>query len=216
MRWTRDSRVALTVYFVIVFPGVLLHELSHWLMAVLLRVRVHRFSIGPVLRSRGQRVSLGSVQISKVDPVRATLIGLAPLLSGAAVILLIGNQVLGVNELVTALSGQGAAGVLAGLGQIVRVADFWLWLYLIFAVANAMLPSQSDLAPTRPVLIFLGIVVLLVVVVAGVPGIPQGVVNVGAGGGGYLATAFGITLAVDLVFMIVITLLTLLSRRLRP
>ena len=28
-----------------------------------------------------------------------------------------------------------------------KTADFWLWLYLIFAVSNAMMPSESDRKP---------------------------------------------------------------------
>jgi hypothetical protein len=219
MRWTGDSGMALTIYFVVVLPGVLLHELSHLLVAVLLGVRVRKLSLGPVRRGRNSRssqVSLGSVQVGKVDPVRASLIGLAPLLSGSAAILLIGNLVLGVSEIATALSGQGVEGVLAGLGQVVRVADFWLWLYLIFAVSNAMLPSESDMASVRPVLIFLGIVAAVVVVIVGVPAIPRGAVDLVKGAAGYLASAFGLTLAADLVFMLAIGLLTLLTRQLRP
>jgi hypothetical protein len=212
MRWVNDPDVALMLYFVVVLPGVVVHELSHWLMAKLLRVRVSWPKIGPVRKGRSRRVSLGSVRVANADPVRTSLIGVAPLLGGSAVILLIGNLVLGVGELATAVAGKGAAGVLEGLGQAMRVPDFWLWLYLIFAVSNAMLPSESDMVPVRPVLIFLAGVVVVVLIIAGIPAIPAGVAQAVNNTAGYLATAFGLTLAVDLVFIILIGLMLGITR----
>jgi hypothetical protein len=212
MRWVGDPDVALIVYFVIVLPGVVVHELSHWLMASLLGVRVRKLTIGPVRKGRSRRVSLGSIRVGKVDPVRASLIGLAPLLGGSAVILLIGHYVLGVGELTELVLAEGADGILAGLDHVVHVADFGLWLYLVFAVSNAMLPSVSDMASVRPVLIFLGIVAAAVLLVTGIPAIPEEVVKVVNGAAGYLATAFALTLAADAVFMVIIGALTLATR----
>jgi hypothetical protein len=212
MRLVDDPDVALIIYFVIVLPGVVVHELSHWLMAKLLRVRVSRPAFGPVRKGRSKRVSLGSVRVSKVDPVRASLIGVAPLLGGSAVILIIGNLVLGVGDFADAVAGQGVGGVLDALGQMAQVADFWLWLYLIFAVSNAMLPSESDMAAVRPVLIFLGIVAAIALVFSGVRGISPGLADGVNAVAGYLAAAFGLTLAVDMVFMLVIWTILLPTR----
>ncbi len=212
LRWTGDPDVALILYFVVVLPGVVIHELSHWLVALALGVRVRRLSLGPARKGRGGRVSLGSVQVGGTDPVRAGLIGLAPLLGGSAVILGIGYWILGVGELGPIFAGQGMAGLWAGVRQIVQVADFWLWLYLIFAISNAMLPSESDVAAIRPVLIFLAIVAVILLDVSGVPAIPAGVMRVANGIAGYLASAFGLTLAVDALFVLLIGLLALLTR----
>jgi len=212
MRLVDDPDVALILYFVVVLPGVVIHELSHWLMAKLLGVRVSLPSLGPVRKGRSRRVSLGSVRVSKVDPVRASLIGVAPLLGGSAVILVIGNLVLGVGELADAVAGQGVAGALGALGQMAQVGDFWLWLYLIFAVSNAMLPSESDMAAVRPVLIFLGIVTAVVLAVSGLRGISPAVVDGVNAIAGYLAVAFGLTLGVDLVFLLIIWAVLLPTR----
>lgn len=216
MRWVGDPDVALVLYFVVVLPGVVVHELSHWLMAKLLAVRVSKLSIGPVRRGRSRRVSLGSVRVGKVDPVRASLIGLAPLLGGTAVILLIGIWVLDVGILADTAMARSWEGLLAALKQAMQVPDFWLWLYLIFSVSNAMLPSESDMAAVRPVLIFLGIAAIILLVVGGVPTIPENVVGAVNGIASYLATAFALTLAVDAVFMILIWLLLFVTRRLQP
>lgn len=212
MRLVDDPDVALILYFVVVLPGVVIHELSHWLMAKLLGVRVSLPSLGPVRKGRSKRVSLGSVRVSKVDPVRASLIGVAPLLGGSAVILIIGNLVLGVGELADAVAGQGVAGALGALGQMAQVGDFWLWLYLIFAVSNAMLPSESDMAAVRPVLIFLGIVTAVVLVVSGLRGVSPAVVDGVNAIAGYLAVAFGLTLGVDLAFLLIIWAVLLPTR----
>lgn len=212
MRLVDDPDVALIIYFVVVLPGVVIHELSHWLMAKLLGVRVSLPVFGPVRKGRSRRVSLGSVRVSRVDPVRASLIGVAPLLGGSAVILIIGNLVLGVGEFADVVGGQGVEGALGALAQMAQVGDFWLWLYLIFAVSNAMLPSESDMAAVRPVLIFLGIVAAVVLVATGVRGISPAVVDGVNAIAGYLAIAFGLTLAVDLVFLIAIWLVLLPTR----
>ena len=215
IRWVGDPDVALVVYFVIVLPGVVVHELSHWLMAKILGVRVGKLSIGPVRKARSRRVTLGSVRVAAVDPLRASLIGLAPLLGGTAIILLIGMLVLDVGNLAQIVADSGWEGIVAALEQAVRVPDFWLWLYLIFAISNAMLPSESDMAAVRPVLIFLGIAATILLIVGGVPTIPEDIVQVVNAIAGYLATAFALTLAADAVFMIIIMLLLWPTRRLQ-
>jgi MFS family permease len=214
-RWVHDADVALILYFVVVLPGVVIHELSHWLMAWALGIPVRKLSIGPQLKGRGQRVSLGSVRVGDVDPLRASLIGVAPLLGGSAVILLIGYWVLGIGGLGEAFAGEGVAGLLAGLSQVVQVADVGLWLYLVFAISNAMLPSESDMNAVWPVLIFLAIAALVLLFVTGVPVIPEQVANVVNAIAGYLASAFGLTLAVDAVFVLVIGLLLWATRSLQ-
>jgi len=214
MRWLNDPDVVLYIFFALILPGVILHELSHWLTAWLLGVPARLPTIGPARTKsrRGDKVSLGSVQVAKADPLRYSLIGLAPLLAGATVIFLIGTRVLGVNE----LTRQGLDGFLAGLGDLLRVPDFWLWLYLIFAVSNAMLPSESDMQPVRPVLIFLGIVAAVAVIVVGLPSVPPAIVNGVSAFAAYLASAFALTLAVDAVFMLVIGLFELLTNAVNP
>lgn len=220
MRLVGDPDVALVVYFVIVLPGVVIHELSHWLAAKLLGVRVSRPSLGPKRQGRSRRVSLGSVRVGKVDPLRASLIGMAPLFGGTLVILLVGALVLDMEQVgratsLAAASGRSLEGVLAELERLVHIPDFWFWLYFIFAVSNAMLPSYSDMETVRPVLIFLAIVIALILILTGVPAIPEQVVVGVSRVASYLASVFVLTLAVDAVFMIVIGLLVWLVRALQ-
>jgi hypothetical protein len=51
-----------------------------------------------------------------------------------------------------------------------------------------------------------------VLLVAGIPAIPDEVVKVVNGAAGYLATAFALTLVADAVFMVIIGVLTLATR----
>lgn len=210
MRLFYDPDIALLLYYVVVLPGVVIHELSHWLVAKLLGVRTGRVQLmprrGQTSGPRRRNIVLGSVSVARTDPLRSTLIGVAPLLGGATVILLIGNSVLGVNELMARLGGEGGAGLLVGLGELLRARDFWLWLYLIFAVSNAMLPSEADVAVMRPVLVFLGIAAAVLLVAGGLPSVPLGIRDGMAAVAGYLASAFGLTLAVDAFFMAIIGL----------
>ncbi len=144
-----DERPALGLYYLALFPGVLLHELSHLVAAKSLWVRTGKLSLFP--RRRGDdEVLLGSVQISRTDPVRASLIGLAPLLVGCVVILSIARWGFELGDPGHPLSGRWIEILVASLKQ----PGFGLWLYLTFAVSNAMLPSGSDRREWLPALAF--------------------------------------------------------------
>ena len=43
----RDDKVTTLIFALLFFPGVVLHEFSHWLMAKLVLVKTHRFSLFP-------------------------------------------------------------------------------------------------------------------------------------------------------------------------
>lgn len=62
---TGDADLATVLYALPLFPGILLHELSHALSATLLGVKVGRLSIRP--RRSGQRIQLGFVPVEKTD-----------------------------------------------------------------------------------------------------------------------------------------------------
>ena len=75
---TRDTRLTMGIFSLLFLPGVFLHELSHFVMAKILRVRTGRFSIFPQSLPDG-RLQLGYVETAKSDVVRDSLIGAAPL-----------------------------------------------------------------------------------------------------------------------------------------
>jgi hypothetical protein len=125
---TGDPDIAVVLYALPLLPGIFVHELSHALAAILLGARVGRISIRP--KRTGQRVQLGFVPVEKTDVVRASLIGLAPLLVGSGVILLIGYWVFDLGTLGGALvtvwvAGLGPA-VVESLAEPLTTALRWL------------------------------------------------------------------------------------------
>jgi hypothetical protein len=158
---TGDPAVALWIFFLIFLPGTLVHELSHWLAAKLLGVRTGRIVIWPQAK-RDRSLWLGAIQIGRADPLRSSLIGLAPLISGSLLVALIGAHLQ-----LDALGGAVASGrwdpVWEALIRSVSLPDFWLWLYLLFAIANRMLPSPADREPWKPVIIFLTLLSVVVI-----------------------------------------------------
>src|SRR6185369_6452254 len=63
---TRDSRLTMGIFSMIFLPGVFLHELSHFVLAKILRVRTGKFSILPRPLPDG-RLQLGYVETSRSD-----------------------------------------------------------------------------------------------------------------------------------------------------
>ncbi len=161
---TRQPEISMALFSLIFLPGVLLHELSHFLMAKLLDVPTGRFSIIP-RRLQGGRIQLGYVETASTDFVRDALIGMAPLVMGIIFVALIGVSRLGFNNLWDKLL-QGQIGSLNPvLATMVARPDFWLWFYLVFAISSTMLPSSSDRRAWLPlslVVVFLLGIILLV------------------------------------------------------
>lgn len=209
---TRNPAAAIGIFSLLFFPGVLLHETSHFLMARLLGVRTGRFSLVPQTTAQGS-LRLGYVETARADWLRDTLIGLAPLLTGGAVIAWLGLsrlQLLPVGAAILTGDWQGLPALLRG---VTAVPDFWLWLYLAFAVSTTMLPSASDRQAWLP----MGVVLLVLLGV-----------GVAAGAGGWMlenlapgvnsilravSAVFAISLLVHLVLGIPLWLLRLIISR---
>ena len=201
---TGDPQVAVLLYALPLLPGIFLHELSHALAAILLGVRVGRMSIRPKLA--GQRVQLGFVPVEKTGVVRASLIGLAPLLAGSAVILLIGYGVFDTGTMGAALAAEGLADLAAWARKALDAPDAWLWAYVVFAVGNTMLPSRADRQAWAPVLLFLFLIGVLIWMAGLWPAIVQRLAEPLATALRWLVTMCGLTIAADLPFMLVIAL----------
>lgn len=208
-----DREIAVLLYALPLMPGVLLHEVSHALTARLLGVPSGRVSVQPKLA--GERIQLGSVAVAETDIIRASLIGLAPLVTGSTVILLIGYVIFGIGRMQQALAAGDWMRVGADLSDILGVPDVWLWAYLIFAISNTMLPSRSDRGAWMPILLF----VLLVVGLAWYAGLGPALLerlgqplDVAAP---WLAAVYGFTLVADLPFVLLIVASERLLQRLR-
>ena len=125
-------------------PGVIIHELSHMLMAVILFVPVGNMEFTPKISSNG--LKLASVEIAKTDPIRRSIIGFAPVLMGLMI-------VIGIVYLFTANT------------LFFKDKDFYILgaavlaiVYLLFAISNTMFSSSRDMEGTVEILIALLII----------------------------------------------------------
>ena len=86
---TRNSQLTIGLFSVLFFPGIALHELSHFLMAKLLQVRTGHFSLIPRTLPNG-RLQMGYVETEQTDVFRDSLIGLSPLIAGSLFVAYVG------------------------------------------------------------------------------------------------------------------------------
>jgi hypothetical protein len=199
---TGDPDIATVLYALPLLPGILLHESSHALAAILLGVQVGRISIRP--KRAGQRVQLGFVPVEKTDAVRASLIGLAPLLAGSAATLLIGHLVFGMGSVEEAFTAGDWASLATGLLRTMKTPDAWVWVYVIFAVSNTMLPSRADRQAWTPVILFLLVLGVAIWAIGLWPAIVEGLSEPLAVALRWLATMCTLTIAVDLPFVLLL------------
>ncbi len=202
---TGDREIAVVMYALPLMPGILLHEVSHALMARLLGVRAGRVTVRPRLQNK--RIQLGFVPVEETDPVRGSLIGLAPLLTGSAVILLVGYLFFGIGGFERELTDGTWTALLTRFVDMLRAPDVWLWAYVIFAVSNTMLPSQSDRESWTPIILFLALSAALVWFAGWAPTIIErlaGPIHVATR---WLTAMYAFTIVADLPFLLIILLI---------
>jgi hypothetical protein len=140
---TRNPQLTVGLFSFLFLPGVFLHELSHFVMAKILRVPTGNTSLIPTTLSNG-RLQMGYVETAQTDIVRDSLIGLAPLIAGSSFLAYAGLNRLGLSTLLDVLINGQTELFWTGLKLLPQVNDFFLWFYLAFAVSSTMMPSESD------------------------------------------------------------------------
>lgn len=162
------SAVALAL-FVVFLPGIIVHELSHLVMARVLGLRAGRFRVWPEVQRDG--IGLGSVSVEQTDAVRGSLVGAAPLITGTILLTLLGLYVLRADEALALLAYGDWSAVARAFGAAIRGPDGLVVTYAMFAIGNMMMPSRSDRQAWRGPLLFLGMVAAFYAVV-GLPADP--------------------------------------------
>ncbi len=196
---TRSQNAALGLYVIVLLPGTVVHELSHWLMAKLVGVRTGRISVFPS-RGRGGHYRLGSVTVHGGSLWQHTLIGLAPLLVGSLLTFWLATGLFDVPALQQAWLSRRWADIVAVMGDGLRQPDAWLGLYLLFTISDAMFLSAPDRAPAQRMLVYLAGVLTVLYGAGWMPALPpawslalQGAFAAFAAG---LAATLGLHLAV--------------------
>lgn len=138
---TGSTRSGLVIYSILMFPGTIIHELSHWLVAEILQVRTGEITLIPASEGKGD-TSLGSVATVRTDPFRGFLIGLAPFITGILSLFLLGYYL--------------------KLGW--ETYPWWVTALLIYGqivVGNSMIMSKSDMRYWPFIAILLGLVLVV-------------------------------------------------------
>ena len=149
-----SEELAMVILFLVYLPGILIHEASHWLAARALGLKASRFRVWP--KFSRDSIGFGSVHVASGGPVADSLVGLAPLLAGSALIVVIGVRVFDTGTLAFAWrTGKLLDGLSFMADGLVHRPDSLWWSYLLFATANAMMPSASDRAPLKSLGIYL-------------------------------------------------------------
>lgn len=159
---TRNKPLTIAIFSMIFFPGVFLHELSHFLMAKLLGVRTGKFSLLPKSLDTGH-LQLGYVETEQTDILRDSLIGLAPIIAGTLFVAYAGFVQLRLDALWHVFSNGQSELFWMGLRLLPTVPDFYLWFYLTFAISSTMLPSESDRHAWLPLGMWIGALLVLAI-----------------------------------------------------
>jgi hypothetical protein len=202
---TEHKLAAIYLFQILLLPGVILHELSHYLTAKLLGVRVREVSLKPEIHQ--DRIQMGAVVMDRPDLARSLVIGLAPMIVGSIAVVLIGQQVFDVGSVIEAAKSNDVQALAEAVYAAFGVNDAWIWFYLIFAVSNAMLPSESDREALGPMLAFIAVGGGIVALAGWGPAVLSSLAGPVETGLSLLMVAFGITLFVDIMFLGVILLL---------
>jgi len=152
------------VFYFLVFPGVVLHEASHFLACLLTRTKFSRFAPFSPGRSNDGRFVLGYVRHERrAFPVGA-IIGLAPILLNPLVLLF-------VTALLTPLTLQEVAHPsIEVMGKEIFASGFLsdtpllaaTWIYLSLSFALGSVPSREDLSSLPILLLIFGCAILLI------------------------------------------------------
>ncbi|MBI4136763.1 hypothetical protein HY469_01760 [Candidatus Roizmanbacteria bacterium] len=170
---THNIQLTTSILSLLLYPGVVIHELSHFITAVLLFVPVKSMTLVPKV-TEDQHIQGGSVTIEKVDLVRRTLVGIAPLFMGITVLWLTTIYLLPpipfVCNSMSSLQASEESAAIQNENGIASVSPSWrilrndvlcnndtklitdnsplttiLALYLLFSISSTMYSSKKDL-----------------------------------------------------------------------
>lgn len=156
---THNYQTTTILYYTIFLPGIILHEVVYYLAAGVFNVRAERKIKWPDEQEMGE-LKLNFIKIpTKTSPFRKALITSSPLLAGLVCIWLIANNIFDITTVVERMSTGELTDIGAAFSLLISAPLFWLWIYIIFTIANTMFPTvPKDLQGWRSVLIGLGVV----------------------------------------------------------
>ncbi len=136
--FTSSDIIVYSTIALIFLPGTILHELSHFLMAILLLLKVREIHIFPQWEQN--YIKLGRVIYEKKDVFRSILVGIAPIIVGLLFFWWLS---------------------LLHVFQIEDLVLKILVIYIIFVISSTMFSSKQDLVDLVyiiPIFLILGVI----------------------------------------------------------
>jgi hypothetical protein len=123
------------IYYALMAPGTVFHELSHAVACLLLGLRITRVSLFHPRHKGDGSVQLGSVEYLSKGRIRPLLVGIAPLLFATVVIALLSRVLLPAH---------------AGAAQLLSSPGTYFFMAIVFLLGIALSPSRQDLRGLLP------------------------------------------------------------------
>lgn len=160
---TKQLQTTTILYYAFFLPGIFLNQATFWLAAGFLNVRADSTLKWPEPQEIGE-LKLDFVRLAKsVDPIRLAIISTVPLLVGLVLIGHIANNVLNIPTFIQDVGSGSIRDFSTAVQRFTLTPDFWLWVYLAFAIANTMIPDMQLLRGWRILGIALGVGVAILV-----------------------------------------------------
>lgn len=142
----RSRSFGLSFTTLLLFPGTVIHELSHLFVAEILGVATGNLTLVPEGIQK-EEIQTGSVAIAKTGPFRRAAIGLSPLFVGMVAI--------------GALTYLYNANIFVKNNVITTI-----YYYLLFSISNSMFPSSIDMRGVWQLMV----AILIILIGAGIAG----------------------------------------------
>ncbi len=191
--------VAISAVTLLLFPGTVVHELSHLFTAEILGVRTGKLTLAPE-SIREASIRTGSIAIAATDPFRRSAIGLSPVFAGIVSLAAISYFL---QQYFTALQGSTLQSALIG----------GLGFYFLFTVSNSMFSSKEDLKGFWPLAITLGLFAGALYFVGFRIGLEGKVLEVPTTVLSSLVQSLGLVLAVNGVLLLMLSILIAATKK---
>lgn len=185
-RFVKSDKAVVAIIAFIYLPGTFIHELSHFIVALLLRLHPSEIQLLPVIT--GRKVKLGHVLYEKYphDFIRPILVGIAPLFGGILTLWLIIQsnlfpgtamwQTVFFGYIIVAISANmfSSKQDLIDVGYLIPIFGVLIFLYYLFPITfspqivNQLVTPITFFLQTlqNPLLFSLGIHAILVVLLS--------------------------------------------------
>lgn len=144
---THNHKLAVIAISILFLPGTIIHELSHLLVAKALFVHTGDIDVLPSFSEGDDKIKMGSAEIGQTDPIRRSLIGVAPIIVGISLVVVL-------------------VWLFGGSLDFRQTTFVWwqalLLLYFTFVIGNTFVSSNKDLEGVGGVIVTAVSVLLIV------------------------------------------------------